>query len=187
MSAEIRQLQSLQDWPVDMGHLSTIFVLDHDHNGRVTLQVRSPRHASTFPARVCLTISPPWNMDPNDWLARARQELLDFATICSVKADEFRHREFPMMIQGFCTLQMYDMTVALGSEYFVRWFALLFSESEAETVCENEMRAQTHAHVLCMQMRPRPTSDRDPWHCIACLLFPESGVPGVSWRVFCIT
>merc|ERR1712205_175712 len=77
--AEIRQLQSLQDWPVDMGHLSTIFVLDHDHNGRVTLQ-----------------------------------ELLDFATICSVKADEFRHREFPMMIQGFCTLQMYDMTVALG-------------------------------------------------------------------------
>ena len=82
MSAEIRQLQSLQDWPVDMGHLSTIFVLDHDHNGRVTLQVRSPRHASTLPARVCLTISAPWNMDPDDCLrVRGRNcwTLLPFA------------------------------------------------------------------------------------------------------------
>jgi hypothetical protein len=45
-AAEIRQLQSLQDFPIDMSHLSTIFVLDSDHNGRVTLQV-SVMHASS--------------------------------------------------------------------------------------------------------------------------------------------
>ena len=35
----MRQLQSLQDSPIDINHLSTIFVLDRDHNGRVTLAV----------------------------------------------------------------------------------------------------------------------------------------------------
>jgi hypothetical protein len=35
----MRQLQSLQDSPIDINHLGTIFVLDHDHNGRVTLPV----------------------------------------------------------------------------------------------------------------------------------------------------
>jgi len=35
----MRQLQSLQDSPIDINHLSTIFVLDRDHNGRVKLPV----------------------------------------------------------------------------------------------------------------------------------------------------
>lgn len=97
--SEMLQLQSLQDLPIDMNHLSTIFVLDNDHNGRVTLQ-----------------------------------ELLDFATLCARKSSEFRAHELPMMIHGFCTLHMYDVVSAKGTDYFMRWFSVLFSECEEEKV-----------------------------------------------------
>lgn len=36
--SELRQLQSIEDLPIDMNHLGTLFVLDADRNGRVTLQ-----------------------------------------------------------------------------------------------------------------------------------------------------
>eukprot|EP00961_Rhodomonas_salina_P177708 2396405-Rhodomonas_salina.1 len=39
--SELRQLQSIEDLPIDMNHLGTLFVLDADRNGRVTLQASS--------------------------------------------------------------------------------------------------------------------------------------------------
>ena len=56
----MRQLQSLQDSPIDINHLSTIFVLDNDHNGRVTLPVppSALRQACAHPLTLHLVLDP---------------------------------------------------------------------------------------------------------------------------------
>jgi hypothetical protein len=36
--SQVMQLQSLEGMPIDMTHLPTLFVLDCDHDGKVTLE-----------------------------------------------------------------------------------------------------------------------------------------------------
>mmetsp|Transcript_32762 Transcript_32762/g.103658 ORF Transcript_32762/g.103658 Transcript_32762/m.103658 type:complete len:179 (+) Transcript_32762:122-658(+) len=80
-----------------MQHIGTVFVLDSDRNGRVTLS-----------------------------------ELYEFAALCSRKREEFRQHDYPMQLQGFCTLRMLDTVLSEGMELFVRWFQALFTEGYEE-------------------------------------------------------
>ena len=114
MLAELRNIQSIEDLPIDMQHLGTVFVLDSDRNGRVTLP-----ELFEF-AALC---------------SRKREEFRQHDYPMQVKphvGDVLQSEDVCLQLQGFCTLRMLDTVLSEGMELFVRWFQALFTEGYEE-------------------------------------------------------